>query len=470
MTTTATTHYDRSNSDVASVSRPVARAAVAIGTHFMVDVFSFVGVSLLPLFAVTLHLRTEQKALLLGLGSLCSGAVQPLVAWASDRYDSRAIGTAGMLVAVVCISALGLARDFPMLALLYALGAAGVGAFHPPAAAAVGRLGASRRSRYVAFFFLAGMIGGMVGNIAIPRFVAVMTPVTEHGPAPEVGLRSLLWFMPIGLLGAYFLARSIHGVGHRHHAAAQGHASWDRAQRRRRWGAVFVLYLTNMLRFSVNMALVYLLVEWTDHVVLRRGGATAMTDALGIQASQLNGIMQASMQVGMGAMGIALGLMLAARFEKLAFVALPMLGSVALFMIPRAETMAPGMTVPVAIAATILTGVGFGAVIPVSISLAQRLLPHRTSLASGLMLGGAWMLAFCGPILAELIHKGLGEKPDAPGILLDLLHALPEPLGRPLIEGMGLTAAFTATAIALFFAGAIALLLPHDLILSVAKD
>lgn len=452
-----------------AVSRPVTRASVTIITHFMVDVFSFVGVSLLPLLAVTLHLRTEQKALLLGMGSLCSGSVQPLVAWASDRFDTRAIGTAGMVVAVLCIPSLGLARDFPTLALLYCLGAAGVGAFHPPAAATVGRLGAHKRSRYIAFFFLAGMIGGMVGNLTIPRYVALMTPMTEHGPAPEVGLRALLWFIPIGLLGAFFLARSIHPVGHRAHAGP-GHAvEWDKAERRRRWGAVGVLYVANTMRFSVNMALVYLLVEWTGKVVLASNDATIMTDALGLKASQLNGILQASMQVGMGGMGIVLGMLLAARFEKLVFVALPMLGSVALFMIPRTGLISQSLMVPFAIAATILTGVGFGAVIPVSISLAQRLLPHRTSLASGLMLGGAWTLAFSGPLLAELIHKGLAHKPHTPAFVMDLLHALPEPIGQPLIEGMGLTAAFTATAGVLFFAGCVAMLLPHDLVVRVAK-
>ncbi|MEX0876565.1 MAG: MFS transporter, partial [Phycisphaerales bacterium] len=438
----------------------MTRATVTIAAHFMVDVFSFVGVSLLPLLAVTLDLRTEQKALLLALGSLCSGAVQPVVAWASDRYDTRAIGTAGMLVAVLCISSLGLADSFGMLALLFCLGAAGVGAFHPPAAATVGRLGGANRSKYIAFFFLAGMVGGMVGNLTIPRFVAVMTPMTENGPATEVGLRSLLWFIPIGLLGAYFLARSIHPVGHRHHGDGERHVSWDRAERRRRWGAVWILYIANTMRFSVNMALVYLLVEWTGEVVMLKNDAAAMTDTLGLKASQLNGVLQASMQVGMGGMGIVLGLVLAARYEKLVFVALPMLGSIALFMIPRTAMISESLMVPFAIFATVLTGVGFGAVIPVSISLAQRLLPHRTSLASGLMLGGAWMLAFVGPLLAELVHKGLDEKPNTPPGLIRALGSLPDSVSTPLIEGLGLTAGFTVMAAVLFFAGLIALLLP----------
>ena len=50
---------------------------------------------------------------------------------------------------------------------------------------------------------------------------------------------------------------------------------------------------------------------------------------------------------------------------------------------------------------SVLTGIGFAAMVPVTISVAQRTLPHRTSLASSLMMGGAWMLAFLGPQGAE---------------------------------------------------------------------
>lgn len=452
------------------VTRPAVRATTTIGVHFVVDVFSFVGVSLMPLLAVTLGMGTEQKALLLALGSLCSGVVQPIVAWVSDKFDTRAVGTMGFVVAVLCIGCFGLAQNFTQLAVLYGLGAAGIGAFHPPAAAITGHLGGSKRSKYVAFFFLAGMVGGMTGNVLIPEYVATMTPRIDGHPDTTAGLKSLLYLIPIGLACAFMLARATHGVGHRHHGAHGSHTAWDASERRRRWFAVGVLYVTNMLRFSVNMALVYLLVEWAGEYTLLKNGATDMSEALGIKASKLNGIMQASMQVGMGGMGIVLGLILSAKYEKIAFVVIPLLGSVALYFIPRVGAFAPGYEIPVAIGATILTGVGFGAVIPVSISLAQRLLPHRTSLASGLMLGGAWTIAFMGPIIAELIHKGLANKPSAPDGLVEWVTGLDERIATPLLEGMGLQAGFTVTAGVLLVAGLIALLLPGELVRRVARD
>lgn len=450
-------------------SRPATRATITIGSHFVVDVFSFVGVSLMPLLAVTLGMGTEQKALLLALGSLCSGVVQPIVAWLSDKLDTRAIGTLGFVVAVLCIGSFGLAQNFTQLAILYSVGAMGIGAFHPPAAAITGHLGGSKRSKYVAFFFLAGMLGGITGNVLIPEYVAMMTPRIEGVPDTTTGLRSLLYLIPVGLACAFVLARATHRVGHRHNGAHTSHTEWDRTERRQRWFAVGVLYITNMLRFSVNMALVYLLVEWTGEITLIKNDATFMTEALGIKASKLNGILQASMQVGMGGMGIVLGLMLSARYEKLAFVVFPLLGSIALFMIPRAHLIAEGVEVPFAIVATILTGMGFGAVIPISISLAQRLLPHRTSLASGLMLGGAWMIAFVGPLIAELIHKGLVHKPSAPRWLLDGAATLPEWAANPLLEGMGLTAGFTFVSGVLLLAGLLALMLPGELVRRVTR-
>jgi len=469
MTTPSTPHSRPISQESQAEQGTRWRAAVTIGTHFVVDVFSFVGVSLLPLLAVMLDLRTEQKALLLALGSLSSGAVQPVVAWASDRFDTRALGTLGFVIAVLCIGNLGMSRNFTELAILYCLGAVGIGAFHPPAAAIVGHLGGSKRSIFVAIFFLAGMTGGIVGNVFTPKFVAMMTPQLETGPDTVSGVLALRWFIPIGLLCALFLAMSIHKVGHRHDSASEHHVSWTPKERKKRWFTVWVLYITNMLRFSVNMALIYLLVEWTERMVLMRNDASSMSSELGIKAAQLNGILQASMQVGMGGIGILLGFTLAARFEKLMFVVLPMLGAGALFMIPRAGMIADGSEVPIAVFATILTGVGFGAVIPVSISLAQRLLPHRTSMASGLMLGGAWMLAFVGPIFAELVHKGFASKPHMPGFVLDAIGSLPEGVSKPMLEGFGLDSAFTATAIVLFLAGLIAMLLPHKLIVEVAK-
>jgi len=451
------------------LSRPGLRAGVAIVSHFLVDVFSFIGIALLPLLAVMLEIRPEQKALLLSLGAVCSGVVQPFVAWASDRFDTRALGTIGFVVAVLCIGNLGAATNFTELAVLYSVGAMGIGAFHPPAAATTGHLGGARRSVFVAFFFLAGMLGGITGNIVTPMYVEWFTPTLESGPDPVSGVLAIRYLIPVGLLCALVLALAIHKTGHRDGAAHGHHGAWDARERRGRWGAVGVLYAANVIRFSVNVALVYLFTEWASAFVVRTSDAGAMTEAMGIRASQINGNLQASLQIGMGGGGIALGFLLAPRFEKAAFVALPLMGAAMIASIPTIGRSAPELAPWLVMGAAILAGLGFGSLIPVSMALSQRLLPHRTSLATGMMLGGAWMLAFMGPTLAELIQNGIADKPARPALLAELVALLPRSIAGPIERGLGLDAAVYTAAGALAVAGAISLVLPHNLLVRSAE-
>ncbi|MCA9302903.1 MAG: MFS transporter [Phycisphaerales bacterium] len=441
-----------------------SRAGVTIATHFVVDVFSFVGISLLPVLVVQLGLETYQKALLLALGSVTSGLVQPIVAWVSDRFDTRTVGTIGFVVAIACIGNLGVAENFNQLLVLYCLGAMGVGAFHPIAASTVGQLAGSKRSLWIAYFFLAGMIGGVTGNIFTPRFVKWMSMNSDGVVDTHAGLMGLRWFIPVGLVFAGLLAIAIHRVGHRTQNAHELTVSWDRKERRLRWRSVWILYSANVLRFSVNMALVYLFSEWAEFYASSNASAGLSTDAIGIAAARTNGFLQASMQVGMGGGGILLGIFLSPRFEKISFVLVPVLGALAVVMIPWIGRWAPGSALGVTMIAAVFSGVGFGAMIPVSMSLAQKLLPHRTSLASGLMLGGAWMLAFVGPLLAEVIQYGLESKPGTPGFVIELVGLLPDGLRDACMNGVGLFGAFTATSFALIGAGCISFFLPGELI------
>lgn len=418
-------------------TRPISRLVAVLGNHSIVDFFSFVGISLLPLLVAEIGLSRQQKALLLGVGSVTSGLIQPAVAWLSDRWDTRALSTAGFVLAVVCVSNLGHAQNFWQLLVLHGLGAAGIGAFHPPAAAVTGQLAGRRRALGMGLFFVLGMAGGFTGNVATPMLVGA---VSEHAPVgsdPErFGLQNLSWLMIPGLLACVVLAVAIHSVPHRRHDAHDHHTSLPDGERKRRWRAVWLLYACNVIRFSVNMALVYLFSEWAEQLTMQRMGLTELTEAAGVEASKINGPLQGAMQVGMGGMGLVLGAVLAVRREKLAFVGFPMLGAVFIAGVPLLSGVSESMMVPAALGLSVLSGVGFGSVIPVSMTAAQRLLPHRTSLASGLMLGGAWAFAFIGPQWAERAQ-----------------------------ELISLDAAFFVTAAILFLAGLLSLAIPGRLLI-----
>ncbi|MEL6328121.1 MAG: MFS transporter [Planctomycetota bacterium] len=390
------------------------RLWIPIGAHTGVDFLQFITISLLPLLSVRLGITTQEKSLLIGLGIVASGSVQPVVAWLSDRHDSRWLGTAGVVVATVCVALVGFAPNFPVLLTLFLLGSMGVGAFHPPAAATVGTLaGKRRRSVMLNVFFMSGMLGGMVGNALTPQFVRGAGALSGGDEAAQItfGLHALIGLLPLGLLTAMVLGRAIHNTPHRHATAHDDHHALSATEKRRRWGAVWLLYFANVIRFAVNNALIYLFIEWSERLTAARAGVTTLDEQLGLKASATSGPLQAAMQLGMGIGGIGLGALLVSglgrRLEKLSFIVIPMVGTLVVASFPyadRLESSAAWATLPAAFTIAVLGGIGFGALIPVSLSIAQRLLPHRTGLASGMMLGGAWMFAIVGALVAEAIH------------------------------------------------------------------
>ncbi|MEM1184657.1 MAG: MFS transporter [Planctomycetota bacterium] len=440
------------------------RIAVPIGAHVGVDYFSFVTVSLLPLLAVKLDFGQAEKSLLLGLGAVASGAVQPIAALIGDALDSRLFGPIGVGVAALCISAIGWVDSFGVLLALYAVGVMGVGVFHPPAAAAVGQLAGAKRSLMVSFFFMAGMVGGIAGNVCTPLLVQFLSSISgrEGSEATDVALKNLVWMAPFGLVIAGVLAWAIHSIPHRNAGAHDDHRALPKKEQLARWTSFWILYGGNVIRFSVNMALVYLYVEWIERLVMTDAGVSVMTEALGVKASAINGPIQASMQVGMGLVGIALGVVLSAKWEKTAFIFIPIVGAIPIALFPYADRLldpATGEGFSLAVGAAgvlaVLSGVGFGSLIPVALALGQKLLPHRTGFASGMLLGGAWVFAFLGANIARVLHVGADE-----GSVAGVFAA---PFGL-VGDGVGLEGAFVVAAVVIACAGLLCITLPGDLV------
>ncbi len=360
------------------------RLAGIIASHTLVDVYSAFIAPLLGVLQVRCQLSNAQAAWLLGIGSLTSGLSQPLAAWLSDRADTRICGPIGLLLAAVCLSAIGLADSYWTLLPLYVLGMIGSGIYHPIGAASMGQLAAdlpgNRRAIGISVFHAAGMIGGIVGSIVSTR-IAVM---------PE-GFGLLRWLMIPGVVFAIALHGLIRRASHRHHH----HRSmrFEQIEIRERWRTVLMLYLSNALRFTVNMILVYLFVRWSQ--AMFAGANPSWTkEQIASAAAPINGNLNAMLLVGMLIGGMSAGALVKPGREKWPMILVPLLFAPCIALMPLA-----GLTAGYALA--IGCGLAFAAMIPVSISLAQRMLPHRTSLASGLMLGGAWAVAFIGPRAAE---------------------------------------------------------------------
>lgn len=397
----------------------LVRVGAIVVSHTLVDIYSAFLPPLLAVMQVRCRLTDVETAWLLGIGSLTSGLSQPLAAWLSDRLNSRLCAALGLAMAAVCLSSIGMANSYWSLVTLYALGMIGSGIYHPIGAASMGQFAAqlpgSRRAMGISVFHAAGMIGGIAGSI-------IATRLTTH---PE-GFDALRWLMIPGLVVAVILHLLIRKSSHRSHAHAR--IRFDAAEIASRWRIVFMLYISNALRFIVNVTLVYLFVRWTEAVIAAQHPAWTK-DQIAPLAAPINGNLNAFLIVGMMIGGIGAGMVVKAGREKWPMVLVPIVFAPCIALLPYGS-------VTMAYVLTMGAGLAFAAMVPVSISLAQRMLPHRTSLASGLMLGGAWALAFVGPRIAEWCMTTGGLSLETTFLITAALLALSSVVCLPMDVGL----------------------------------
>lgn len=358
----------------------VATALLTILTaHFVVDALAALVPAALGLLEVRLALTPDQSAWLMGLGSFCSGISQPACALVSDRFGTRSLGVVGLIVAAIGIGSLGLTDGMVSAAVIYALGAIGVGMFHPIGAATVGHLQSHRRTSAVSLFFVAGMAGGVCGALIWPRVLS----------SPQ-GFEMLpLVVVPVALL-TVLLFRCFSELPPLPQRIPE--LSYSRSPRDA-WAFVGILFVSAALRFCVNLALLYLYVRWTQEQFL----ATYQywtAEQVATAAAPLIGNLNAATLAGMATGGLSAAVFVRSGREKRPLVLVPILFAPLIGLFPY-------MPIQLGYVLAIAAGVGFAAMIPVTISLAQQLLPHRANLASGIMMGGAWAVAMLGPRCAE---------------------------------------------------------------------
>ena len=349
------------------------RTGAVVFTHAVVDSMPAIVLALLAVLEARLEMTPGQTALIVAVGAACSGLVQPVAAWFADRFAPRLIAVGGILLAAGAYGSVGQVTSFEQLLVLQIVASLGVGAFHPPAAAAVGKLCGRRRALGVSFFFVAGMMGAVVGYRLGPVAVS------------RIGLENIHWlYVPVVLVAAG-AALALRGVSHHEGDGTKETRTPIPENAGERWRAVWLLYAGNVLRFTCDASLIYLLLRWSQAFTIERNGVAMLDSALAAQAGDLNGWMLAARQFGMAVGGLVLGVMVRRGLEKSVLI-----------------------SVPLAVGLVFATGFGYAGPVPVTVAVAQRLLPHRTSMASGLMLGGSWGFAFVGPLLCEGVIRLAG--------------------------------------------------------------
>jgi FSR family fosmidomycin resistance protein-like MFS transporter len=364
----------------------MAFMALCLG-HLVVDALATLLPASLGLIEVRAGLTPAQSAWLLGMGSFTSGLAQPIGALISDRYRTRVISVVGIAMAGVGFAALGLAETSTLLGAAFMFGMIGQGMFHPIAATTVAQLYRERRNAAASTFFVAGMVGGVLGAMLWPRWLKT-----------SWGFETLPVILVPCLVLALFVQRC--------HAAlppVAKHAKedLDLALVAKNWADVWYLYASSALRYCVNTALVYLFVRWAENQAQLAHSALSKKEVAEI-ASPIVGNLNAAMILGMAVGGILVGKWVHPNRERLPMIWVPIVFSPVVAFFPH-------MSIWGSYVLAFLAGIGFSSMIPISVAMAQHLLPHRANLASSLMMGGAWTVATIGPRCAEfgVTHWGL---------------------------------------------------------------
>ena len=372
-------------------SFPLATSAwsavsILLLAHVVIDAFANAVPAVIGLLESRCHLSHAETAWLTGFGALVSGIAQPIFAWLSDRWNTRAFAATGLVVTLIGFGSFGIARDAVTLFTVFGIGMIGVGMFHPIAASSIGHAMPQRRALLVSLFFVCGMAGSVVGAMIAPRLLAT-----------DDGFAKLPWVIFPGLVVAACVQMV---VGPREHRDSQPVSASAPSTAAAHWMPFGFLYVSSVLRFAVNLSLFYLYLRLlTDQMAAENPSVAA--DYLAQQVAPRQGTMVACTSGGMALGGLLAGVFVRTGRERLPLVLVPIVLSPAIVAMPYAS-------VPLLYLLATLAGIGFASTIPVSIAVAQRLLPGYTSVASGMMMGGAWALAMAGPPTAELLLKANG--------------------------------------------------------------
>lgn len=326
--------------------------------HFCIDMYSSALGTFQPLLGDKLGLSLTQAGLLGGLSVFSASVVQPAYGYLSDRFQSRLFSALAPAIAGIFISALGLAPNFALLALLVFLGGMGVASFHPQASARATSGIASHRGRWMAVFISAGSLGLAFGPL---YYSTILT---------RWGLTLAAWAAIPGILISLLLLLRM--PPHRHSAVHKPAKHFEWEPLRAVWKPLTILYFLVFIRSIIQIVFTQFL-----PLFLHRERNFDLPSAS----------YTLSLFLAAGAIGGFAGGHLADRFGNRRIILFSMIGCLpflALFFL----TTGPMSIIGLSLAALILLFT-----VPVNVVMAQDLVPSQVGTVSALMMGFAWGMA-----------------------------------------------------------------------------
>lgn len=360
--------------------------------HFTVDMYGGLLPVLYPLMALQFDLTKEAVGLVALAYSGTSSLSQPLFGYLTDRFGSRVLAPASMVWAAVMFAVIGFSPNYGVLVLLACFAGLGSGAYHPLGASNVSLVAGDQQKNTALSVYTAG---GTAGYALGPVLGALIFAL--------LGTRGSAAVLPVGLISAVLIGRSLAHLQLASRMAATPAARADEPRQAIQWRALAPVVAVTMLRSWAMLSLVTFIPLWYADMGYSSGFYGALT----------------TLVIAGGAIGTIVGGVLADRLGQRRVL----IWSLAV-TIP-ALLLFVGVPGPIAL----LTGPLFGLLADSSLSItlvmAQRLLPGRVGMASGFILGIGFVTGGIGvPITGKIAdHFGTSVALLSLSILLVLALA-----------------------------------------------
>ena len=330
-----------------------SRALLALMTgHFVNDMLGNVLPQLYPIAKDRFHISNADVGILTLAYTVGSSLLQPFFGHLADRWQTRWLAPAILAWSVVWVSACGLANSFWVLFAIAALAGIGSGAYHPLGASSASRVSDPRvRNTALSIYTVAGSTGYAVG------------PLLAVAALSWLGARGTLLFLVPGAFGIALLASQMGSVVR--NAARRAAIDPVEKQEAIPFGALARIVGVVMLRSWSFLALVQFIPVWYDDLGYSRAVYGPLTTTM-IVAGAAGTLVGGALSDRIGGKVVIVGSQLLCVPAILGFVQFP--GAVAF-------------------AFGAVFGVLSDSSLSVTLAAAQRLLPGRTGIASGVILG-----------------------------------------------------------------------------------
>jgi len=319
--------------------------------HLLNDGYASFFAPLLPLLINRLDLSLAMAGLAGTLHIVLNACTQPALGHLLDRTQRLWLIAIGPFLTVCAMSMIGQVVSFTQLLIVMLVAGLGTALFHPAAAMLVAGGNAANRGLRMAFFSAGGTLGGAIAPLLIVAFVAAF------------GLTSSPWLLVPGLLSLAVFVLFL-----RRHLPQPVRQASNRISLRAIPHQLIILWLAIVFRSMASVSFSNFLA-----VIITDRGGTPFIGGVSITVFLLA-----------GAIGGFLAGNLSDRFSrKLVFFACAVLSTPFFLLFLYGPPSLALICVAVA-------GLFIFASSPVGIVVAQELLPGKTGLVSGLVMGFAW--------------------------------------------------------------------------------